>query len=167
MVKDMNSCQMALNFKVISKMALNKAKEHSSGVMVKFIKANGIMVKNMVVVYGKGNTTKNTLDNGNITQQKGLVCSFHPMVTDTKESLKIQQNMDMVLKDIIMEKHMQVSLNRIDQMVKESIIGRMAAFIKESLLINLDMDRDIIQPKITKKFIKESSEMIKNVDQGN
>jgi hypothetical protein len=59
---------MALNFKVISKMALNKAKEHSSGVMVKFIKANGIMVKNMVVVYGKGNTTKNTLDNGNITQ---------------------------------------------------------------------------------------------------
>lgn len=136
MVKDTNNYQMVVNFKDFIKMVSNKVKAHSNGPMDKYIKANGIMVKNMVVVYGKDNQIKNIQENGNITQQKDSVFLYHLMVIDIKESLKIQLNMDMVQKGIIMEKFIQDSLNKIDLMEKDNIIGQMVAIIKESLLIN-------------------------------
>lgn len=164
MAKHINNSQMALNLKDIFKMDLKMVKVHSNGIMDKFIKDNGIMVKNMEVESGKDNIIKSILDNGNIIMYKDLVYSSHPIKIDIKDNLKILLNMDMAHKDIIINKHILDNLNKIDPMEKDNIIGQMVAIIKDNLLIILDMDKEYISLKIINKFIKDNLEMIKNVD---
>ncbi len=104
---------------------LKMGKELFNGIMAKFMKVNGLMVKNMEVVCGKALKDKVIQENGRMAQSKVLEFIYRKMEIDMKVNLKTPKNKVSAPKDIRTDKHMSVSIEKIDQTAKDNIFGQM------------------------------------------
>lgn len=124
---------------------LKMAKEPFNGIMVKFIKDNGLMVKNMEAVCGKALKEKVIQVNGKMVQYKGLEFISQKMEIDMKDNSKIHKNKVQAPRDTLTVKHMLGSIEKIDQTAKDNIFGQMEITTKGNLSIIYDMVKAILK----------------------
>ncbi len=135
MEMDFKSFQMDQSTKDNLDRVLKMGKELFNGIMAKFMKVNGLMVKNMEVACGKVLKDKVIQGNGKMAQSKVLEFIYQKMEIAMKGNLKTRKNKVSAPKDIRTAKHMLVSIEKIGQTAKDNIFGQMEITTKVNLSI--------------------------------
>ena len=125
MEMDSKSFQMDQSTRDNLDRVLKMGKELFNGTMVKFMKVNGLMVKNMEVAYGKVLKDKVIQESGKMAQSKVLGFIYQKMEIDMKDSSKTRKNKVQAPKDTRTVKRMLVSIEKIGQTAKDNIFGQM------------------------------------------
>lgn len=125
MEMDSKSFQMDQSTRDNLDRVLKMEKELFNGTMVKFMKVNGLMVKNMEVAYGKVLKDKVIQESGKMAQSKVLGFIYQKMEIDMKDSSKTRKNKVQAPKDTRTVKRMLVSIEKIGQTAKDNIFGQM------------------------------------------
>ena len=125
MEMDSKSFQMDQSTRDNLDRVLKMEKELFNGTMVKFMKVNGLMVKNMEVAYGKVLKDKVIQESGKMAQSKVMGFIYQKMEIDMKDSSKTRKNKVQAPKDTRTVKRMLVSIEKIGQTAKDNIFGQM------------------------------------------